>query len=88
MKELCKLMNIEKTRTSIYHTMCNGKTERYNKTLLDMLGTLEQDKKRNWKKYLPSLVYAYNATKHESIEYSPFELMFGRKPKLSIASVF
>jgi len=88
MKELCQLMDIKKTRTTIYHPMCNGQTERYNRTLLDMLGTLEQDQKKNWKKYLPNLVYAYNATKHESTGYSPFELMFGRKPKLPIDSVF
>jgi len=88
MKELCQLMDIKKTRTTIYHPMCNGQTERYNRTLLNMLGTLEPEKKQNWKKYIPTLVYAYNATRHESTGYSPFELMFGRNPKLPLDSVF
>lgn len=36
------------------------------------------------KKYLPSLVYAHNTTRHESTGFLPFELMFGRKAKLPI----
>lgn len=87
-RELCKLMNIEKSKTSIYNPRCNGISERYNRTLLNMLGTLEPHQKQDWKKYLPSLVYAYNATPHESTGFAPFELMFGRKPRLPIDSMF
>ena len=80
--------NIEKTRTSIYHAMGNGLTERFNRTLLNMLGTLDTIQKKDWKKYVPLLVYAYNCTKHETTKYSPFELMFSRKPRLPIDSTF
>ena len=87
-KELCNLTGMTKSRTTPYHPMGNGCTERWNRTLLDMLGTLDTEKKVNWKKYIPSLVYAYNCTKHESTKFAPFELMFGRKPKLPIDSMF
>ncbi len=33
-------------------------------------------------------MYSYNATRHESTAFAPFELMFGRKPRLPIDSVF
>ena len=36
---------MKETNTSIYHTMCNGLTGRFNRMLLDMLGTLEVSQK-------------------------------------------
>ena len=83
-KELCLLMNTKKTHTTPYHPQGNAGPERFNRTLLDMLGTLETSKKEDWKKYVNALVYFYNSTPHESIRLSPFEVMFGRKPKLPI----
>lgn len=87
-KELCKITGMTKSKTTPYHPMGNPIPERFNRTLLNMLGTLEPDKKSDWKKYLPSLTYAYNCTKHETTKISPHELMFGRKPRLPIDSMF
>jgi hypothetical protein len=44
-KELCSLAGIEKTRTTPYHAMGTGMVERFNQTLLKMLGTLEEHQK-------------------------------------------
>ncbi|KAL4240541.1 hypothetical protein ACF0H5_001333 [Mactra antiquata] len=81
-------MNIDKIRTSSYHPQCNGVAERFNRSLIGMLRTLEPEKKSDWKSYIASLVFAYNATKHETTGFSPFELMFGRKPRLPIDTMF
>jgi transposase InsO family protein len=83
-KELCKLANVRKTRTTPFHPMGNPSAERFNRTLLRMLGTLAEDHKANWKDYLPSLVLAYNATKSSSTGFSPHFLMFGWHPRLSV----
>lgn len=83
-RKLCQLAGIKKSRTTPYHPMGNGMVERYNKTLLNMLGTLSEDQKSDWKSYVSTLTHAYNATEHDSTGYAPFYLMFGRHPRLAI----
>ena len=84
MRELCQISGMKKSRTTPYHPMGNGMGERFNKTLLGMLGTLEPCQKADWKKYVGPMVHAYNSTKHDSTGFTPFHLMFGREPRLPI----
>ena len=83
-RELCLLTGIKKSRTTPYHPAGNGQCERLNQTLMNMLGTLDEQKKNNWKEHIPLITHAYNATRHESTNYAPFYLMFGRHPRLPI----
>jgi len=85
--ELCKLTGIAKTRTTPYHPMGNGIVERFNRTLLNMLGTLDPSQKSDWKSAIAPLVHAYNCTRHDSTGFTPYELMFGRRPRLAIDAV-
>ena len=82
--ELCLLAGISKSRTTPYHAMGNDMTERFNQTLLNMLGTLEEGKKADWKSHVASLVHAYNVTTHPSTGFLPYFLMFGHHPKLAL----
>lgn len=77
-KELCQIYGCHKTHTTPYHPQGNGACERFNQTLLNLLGTLEVEQHSNWVGYLPGLVQSYNNTIHSSTGYTPTFLMFGR----------
>jgi len=85
--ELCALAAIRQSRTTPFHAMGNGMTERFNPTLLQMLGTLDDDRKSDWKSYVAPMCHAYNVTIHSSTGFSPYYIMFVRHPKLAIDSL-
>ncbi|XP_064645964.1 uncharacterized protein LOC135499233 [Lineus longissimus] len=49
-----------------------------------MLATMDEDKKKGWSKHTKYLCHAYNCTRHDATGFSPFELMLGRQPRLSV----
>ena len=84
LQNIYNLTGIKKTKTTPYHPMGNGMVERFNKTLLNMLGTLEEGQKADWKAHVSTMTHAYNAAVHDSTGFSPFFLMFGRHPRLAV----
>ena len=60
---LCEVAGVQKLRTTPYHPQTNGQCERFNSTLLNMLGTLTPEQKKDWKTYVPAMVHAYNCTR-------------------------
>uniref|UniRef100_A0A3P9L7F3 Gypsy retrotransposon integrase-like protein 1 n=1 Tax=Oryzias latipes TaxID=8090 RepID=A0A3P9L7F3_ORYLA len=82
-KELCSVIGAIKVRTTPYHPRGNP-VERFNRTLLGMLGTLEDKEKHHWRDFVKPLVHAYNCTRNDTTGYSPYELMFGRQPRLPV----
>ena len=49
-----------------------------------MLVKYIQEKKETWEDYIDTCIYTYNTAQHESTKFTPFELMFSRKPVLPI----
>lgn len=87
-KELCKITGITKSHTTPYHPQGNGTSERFNRTLINMLGTLPPHLKPRWHEYVDAMTHAYNCTRHDSTGYTPYYLMFGRHPRLPVDLVF
>ena len=84
MTELWELLDTNKLRTSPYHPETDGVTERFNRTLKQMLACYVNENQTDWDLYLDNLQYAYNSAIHSTTKFSPFELFFGRLPKLPI----
>ena len=50
--ELCRMMDIEKLRTTIYKPSTNGAVERFHRTLNSMIGKIIQENQRNWPNHI------------------------------------
>lgn len=83
-KEVCRHMDIDKTRTTGYHPSGNGQVERFNKTLCSMMATFVSENQRDWDSVVPKVVFAYNTSKHETTGVTPFELFHGRPARLPL----
>src|SRR3989442_832292 len=79
MKEICRILEIDKIRTTAYKASTNGAVERFHRTLNSMLGKVISINQKNWDEYLPGVMAAYRASYHESTGYSPNFMMFGRE---------
>ena len=77
--QLCKLLDIEKSRTTPYHPRSDGLVERFNRTLKAMLTCLVDKNQRDWDDHLAYVVAAYRATTHKSTGVSPNLLMLNRE---------
>ena len=70
---------ISQSTTTPYNPQGNTLCEWFYHTLFGLMKTLTKEQKPNWPVYLPSLVYAYNATPHKCTCFQPYKLMFGCK---------
>ena len=82
--ELCKLTGVKKLRTTPYRPQTNKQCEKFNSTLINMIGTLPVELKQNCQDHVNTLVHAYNCMESTATKYSPYYLMFGREPNLPI----
>ena len=87
-KDLCDEAKIWKMRTTPYHPMGNGQPERFNRTLLTMIGCLPAVEKAKWQSWVNHLTHTYNCTKSQVTGFSPYFLMFGREPRIPVDEAF
>ena len=83
-REICKRLNIKKSRTTPYHAQGNGQTERFNHTLCNMLSMYVQQDQRDWDDRLPFVMLAYRTSVNETTKETPFYLFYGRRARLPV----
>lgn len=83
-RDFFRLFGIKRALCSSYHPQSNGQTERFNRTLAVSLSTFVERNQRDWPDFLQAIVFAYNISEHSVTRISPFELVFGRRPRLPL----
>lgn len=78
-KELCAISGIKKGRTTPYHPPGNP-AERFNRTLLNVLGSMNDEQKVHWCYFVKPLAHSYNCMKNEVTGFTPYKLMLRRQP--------
>lgn len=86
-RDFFRLFGIKRHTTSPYHPQSNGQTERFNRTLAASLTIYVDKHQKDWSDFIQALTFAYNTTEHSVTHVVPFELVFGRKPRLPIENV-
>ncbi|UYV77965.1 K02A2.6-like [Cordylochernes scorpioides] len=86
-KEINALCGIVHRFTTAYHPQTNGLTERFNKTLGDMLSMYTGVEQKDWNQVLPYVTFSYNTDKQEATGYTPFFLVHAREAETYIDAV-
>ena len=87
-KDLCRMLEIKKVRTSPKNPKCNGQTERFNRTLVRMIKAYLCEEQDDWDQHLGCLAGAYRSTPHESTGLTPNLLTMGREVRLPSELVY
>ncbi|KAK8777721.1 hypothetical protein V5799_020936 [Amblyomma americanum] len=85
--ELLAARHIVHRTTTAYHPQTNGLTERFNRTLGDMIAMYIHSDSSNWDQVLPFVTYAYNTSSQTTTGFSPFFLLFGREPSCMLDTI-
>jgi transposase InsO family protein len=86
MKEICRLYDIDKTRTTPYHPQGDGQVERFNRSLMQIVTNLVS-KDRDWDESLGFAFSGYNATIHETTSFTPNMLWHGRELRNTVGNL-
>lgn len=86
--ELCRLLEVRKTRTSVANPRSNGQTERFNRTLVRMIKAFLKGEHTEWDLNLGCLAAAYRASPHETTGLTPNLLMLGQEVRLPAEILF
>ena len=87
-KELCQLLEVRKTRSSVRRPQGNGQVERLNRSLLGMIRAYLCGEQTDWDIHLPCLAFAYRSSPHEASGMTANLLMTGREARLPAELAF
>ena len=84
LQEITQVFGITKIVGSAYHPQSQGAVERCNRVLKEMLTHYVQSEPREWDRFVPFVMHAYNTSISASTLFSPYFLFFGREAILPV----
>ncbi|CAF2954203.1 unnamed protein product [Rotaria sp. Silwood2] len=82
MESMAKLIAYNHSFSSVYHSHSNGMIESFNATFVSQIAKLQDRENNNWDEFLSPVTFAYNTGAHVTTNYLPFQLQFGREPRI------
>ncbi|XP_062618853.1 uncharacterized protein LOC134280459 [Saccostrea cucullata] len=81
--EMCRLLNVQKTRTTPYHPQSDGMVERFNLNSHVEYICARKSKRLGYT-HIPYVMMAYRSAEHKSTGFTPNMLMLGRETSLPV----
>jgi len=82
MKELNKILGIEKKLSTAYHPQTDSQTERTNQELEQYLRMYINHRQNNWLEWLAMVEFAFNNKVHIATKMSPFQVNYRRELRM------
>ena len=77
-------LGVDHRQSTPYHPETNGKIERFNRSLKEIITKLVNNQSRDWQNQLGNALYAYRNSVSASTGFTPFYLMYGRRGRLPL----
>ena len=79
---------VEIRKTTTYYPQTNGRCERFNRTLKEMITRLVNNRQAQWETQVAPALMAYRNSVSTVTGYTPFFLLYGRQGRLPLSAAF
>ena len=81
LESMCKRWSIRQIKTTGWQPQANP-VERIHRWLNSSMTTMNKVFGDDWDHYVDPIVFAFNTSEHESTGFSPYNLVYGRQPRM------
>ena len=86
-EDLLAIFGVTHLATTAFSPWQNGLTEGFNKDLCRKISKYCNEKQDDWDLYVPLACWWHNTVPNSSTGFSPFEILFGQKPRVPMDHV-
>ena len=84
MQDICRLFQVDATRTTPYQPQGKGQVERVKSVIADTMSKCSAGKPHFCDMYLPYVTFVYNATVQRTICTTPYSMLIGKEAQYPI----